>query len=176
MLWCTAKSFLLFPCLTPMIFVLQLPFERYLGFFLMEITFQYKKLDVAIWNFRNFLTVTVTMWVTLLFSISFLSVYLTIPYGKISFSFYECHDSSGPKCRDSFFYNHPAYKIVLYIEHNHCIVHRFLLSCIKNFQRIMIYFFHQASQAGTKFGYTFKEGRIALYNKNNHVIAQNSFC
>ena len=34
--------------LAPVIFVLELPFERYLGFFTMEITFQYKKLGIAI--------------------------------------------------------------------------------------------------------------------------------
>ena len=34
--------------LAPVIFVLQLPFERYLGFFIMEITFQYKKLGAAV--------------------------------------------------------------------------------------------------------------------------------
>ena len=57
--------------LAPVIFVQQLPFERYLGLFTMEITFQYKTLGVATWNFRNFLTVTVTVWVPypLLFSI-----------------------------------------------------------------------------------------------------------
>ena len=68
MVCCTAKSFLLFPCLAPVIFVLQLPFQRYLCFFTMEITFQCKKLGVAIWNFQKFLSVTVTVWVILLFS------------------------------------------------------------------------------------------------------------
>ena len=42
MLWYTAKSFSLFPCLAPVVFVLQLPFERYLGFFAVKITFHTK--------------------------------------------------------------------------------------------------------------------------------------
>ena len=39
----------------------------------------------------------------------FLRAYLTIPYAKISFTFCEGYDSLGPKCRDSFFYNHPVF-------------------------------------------------------------------
>ena len=48
MLLRTEKSFLIFPCLSMVIFVLQLPFECYLLFYTTEITFQYKKLGVAI--------------------------------------------------------------------------------------------------------------------------------
>ena len=105
-LWYWTKSFLIFPCLAPVIFLLQLLFKRYLGFFTAEITFQYIKLDVVIGNFSNFFTVTVTAWVTLLFSISFLSAYLTMFYAKFSFSLCEWSDNSWPECRGSFFYNH----------------------------------------------------------------------
>jgi hypothetical protein len=48
LLLCPYWLFSLLAYLPPVIFMLQLPFERYLGFFTMEITFQYKKLGVAI--------------------------------------------------------------------------------------------------------------------------------
>ena len=104
------SSFLAY--LASVIFVLQLPFERYSRFFRMKIIFQCKKLGVAIWNFRNFFTVTVTVWVELLFFIPFLSAYLTIPYAKMSFTFCELYDTSGPKGRDSFlFYNRLVFSL-----------------------------------------------------------------
>ena len=55
LLLCPSWLFSVSACLAPVIFVLQLPFECYLGFFTMEISFQYKNWMLSFEIFGIFL-------------------------------------------------------------------------------------------------------------------------
>lgn len=76
-------------CFMSLFLLLQLPFQHLLWFYTKEIILRWKKVSVIIWNFRNFVSVTITVSTRLLFFISFWSPWFKIPTSQMISHFLE---------------------------------------------------------------------------------------